>query len=243
MCMAAPIMYEFKSGPLSSHGRVLRMADSWPKHWRVLEIGTTSGYIGQALRAKGFTDIVGCEQDAQLAEAARPHYTTHHALDIEQDDQLDLLGPCDALICADVLEHVRDPLRCLQQLSHLVRPEGRIIVSLPNAVNWTVRMMILAGSFHYADRGILDRTHLQFFTRKTACRLLEDAGLHIAHIYATPLPVRYVCRKRLPQLLAAALEYSYYGLTWCRATLFAYQFVFDCRRYSHMSTPGTEPHQ
>lgn len=218
--------YELKPGALSSHGRILGIAEAWPRRFRILEVGTASGYLGRELGARGFTELVGIEHDPQLAQDARPYYQVVHLTDLEYDDHLSRLGQFDVLICADVLEHTREPLEQLRRLSGVVRPSGQFVISLPNAVNWTVRLMVLSGRFEYAERGLLDRGHLRFFTFRTARRLVEESGLRIRRLYVTPLPIGYVFRGSRFHRLAELIERLYYALAVCWKTLFAYQFVF-----------------
>jgi hypothetical protein len=101
-------------------------------------------------------------------------------------------APAQALVCADVLEHVPDPASLLPRLLRTYLPAGgTVIVSLPNVAHLTVRFSLLFGRWQYQDKGILDRTHLRFFTAKSAAELLHGAGVRIRHRHATavPLPV------------------------------------------------------
>ena len=83
------------------------------------------------------------------------------------------------IVMLDVLEHLADPERVLREAAEVLEPRGRIVVSLPNVANLSVRIGLLFGRFRYGDRGILDRGHLRFYTRRTARELVErrDSGL------------------------------------------------------------------
>lgn len=222
--------YAFKPGRLSSHGRVLRAAASWPRTSRILEIGTASGYLGRELRALGFVHVVGVERDAACAAIARPHYSAQLVADLERDTLCEELGEFDVLICADVLEHLRDPLAQLRTLARRVKPSGLLVVSLPNAVNWVVRLSVLSGRFSYTDRGLLDRGHLRFFTRGTARALIEQAGFAVEQCDSTPIPIGLATAGWLPRPVARLAELAYYGVARCWPTLFAYQLVFVARK-------------
>lgn len=92
------------------------------------------------------------------------------------------LGPLgtsrfDVVLASDVLEHLKDPLRCLRQAAQFVAPGGRIILSIPNFAHADVRLSLLAGNFEYAEMGLLDRTHIKFFTRRSLENLIAAAGL------------------------------------------------------------------
>lgn len=221
--------YSFKPGAASSHGRILAMAGAWPRTWRILEIGTASGYLGRELRALGFSAVVGVERDAACAAAAAPYYRSHVTADLEVDRLGEDLGVFDVVICADVLEHLRDPGEQLQRLRSQLSADGRVIISLPNAVNWTVRLSVLSGRFTYADRGLLDRTHLRFFTRRTARALIEASGFTIERMEATPIPVG-LAAPWLPTAVASAGERAYAIAAGCWPTLLAYQFVVLARK-------------
>ena len=222
--------YEFKPGVRSSHGRILQLAQAWPRSSRIFEVGTASGYLGRELRACGFRRLVGLERDPAMAQEAQPHYEAVHVVDLERAASLEAFGEFDVIICADILEHVREPLEQLQRLSRLVRRGGQIVVSVPNAVNWTVRLMVLCGRFEYAERGLLDRDHVRFFTYRTFRRLIERAGLRVQRIYVTSLPLHHVLDGRAPRRLTEILERLYYALCMCWRSLFAYQFVVVAER-------------
>ena len=79
----------------------------------------------------------------------------------------------------DMLEHLKSPEQILQQTHAVLKREGSLIVSLPNVANLSVLFMLLFGQFNYQQRGLLDKTHLRLFTRKSARRLLEENGYSI----------------------------------------------------------------
>lgn len=136
-------------------------------------------------------------------------------------------GPVSALVCADVLEHVPQPDRLLPSLLRTYLPTGgTIIVSLPNVAYWFVRASLLMGRWEYADKGILDRTHLRFFTARTATRLLEDARVRIRRRVATPLPLPVVSRAFAPGRPLFPLHALNAVVTPAWPSLLAYQYVF-----------------
>ena len=96
----------------------------------------------------------------------------------------------DAVIFADVLEHLAWPGPVLRDYLRFVAPGGVVLVSLPNVGLWSTRLALLGGRFEYADSGVLDRTHLRFFTRESARRLLEQAGLRVVREAFNPGLVR-----------------------------------------------------
>lgn len=135
--------------------------------------------------------------------------------------------PFDVVVVGDVLEHLLDPGAVLDRLRPLVGKDGRLLVSLPNVANLTVRLSLLAGRFEYTPRGILDETHVRFFTRKSGRRLLESHGFTILSETATAMPLELA----LPFLGRPPLAPIARGAAIAAARLlpglFGYQFVWE----------------
>lgn len=147
---------------------------------RVLELGCGSGVFGAALKRNGIREVVGIELSPSAARVARERLDRVIAADIERDT-LDLPSDgFDCLVCNDVLEHLADPWAALNKLRPHLRADGWLIVSIPNVRHHrVVRRLIWPGQWRYEDDGILDRTHLRFFTRESARELVESAGFRI----------------------------------------------------------------
>ena len=120
----------------------------------------------------------------------------------------------------------------LISLNQSLNPDGIVIVSVPNVANLYVRLQLLMGRFHYQDRGILDRTHLRFFTRKTFREFLEEADLETLQLTATPGPLRQIVPQRYHgKLLAAVHDFNnWLAVTW--PTMFGYQWIAVARKRS-----------
>jgi len=157
----------------------------------VLDIGCGRGQNGELARAKG-AHVVGVEGWAPAAAAARERLDEVIEADVESDGASAALGSrrFDLILFGDVLEHTRDPKAVLDRFIPFLDDGGRVIVSLPNVAAWTVRLGLLAGEFEYAQSGILDKTHLRFFTRDTATRLVQQAGLELLWVGLNPMLVR-----------------------------------------------------
>ncbi len=158
----------------------------------VLDVGCGVGLNGAAARRKG-AHVTGIETDPGSAAEAKTRLDEVLAVDITDGDAVRAaLGErrFDLILLADVLEHVADPLSVLRRLLGHLAEDGHVLVSLPNVAAWTVRLGLLAGRFDYRPSGILDDSHLRFFTRDTARRLLEDAGLEVLRIEQNPMLVR-----------------------------------------------------
>src|SRR5262245_49400337 len=108
----------------------------------------------------------------------------------------DLHGPFAAIVYGDVLEHLVDPLGVLMGLNRFLSPEGAVVLSIPNVAHLWVRLSLLAGRFDYGDRGILDRTHLRYFTRRSFLEMLARADLEVRELVATPAPLPLVVPPR-----------------------------------------------
>lgn len=156
----------------------------------VLDLGCSVGQLARHLVAKGCT-VTGVELDGSAAERARRWCTAVHPADLDLVDLGDLLGSerFDVIVCADVLEHLRDPGRLLREARPLLAPGGALVATVPNVAHGSVRLALLTGRFEYADLGIMDRTHLRFFTRATLTELLRLNGFAVASMDPLELPV------------------------------------------------------
>lgn len=217
-----PLPYQLKPFPYSSHDRILRILSRETRPMRILEIGTAAGYLGSILRERGHS-VVGVEIDPEAAERARPNYDQMCVGNLETF-AFSWRGEFDWILFADVLEHLRNPAEVLARAIPCLKPTGKILISVPNVANVLVRFSLLLGRFNYTERGILDRTHLRFFTRKSLMEMLARTGLRVPQVYATPVPVQLV----LPITQAKVFEplhRAHYAVVCLRKQLFAYQFV------------------
>jgi len=218
--------YAYKSvDPHSSHALICDWI-SKERPRRVLEVGTATGYLSQEMSGLG-CDITGIEQDPEMAAIATQYCSRMITGDVEEVD-VTTLGTYDAIIFGDVLEHLKDPRAVLTRFARLLAPGGKILISLPNVANLWVRLNLLFGRFEYSRVGILDHTHLRFFTLKTAKELVGSCGLDVINTSATPIPVRSI----IPEGGGKAMCFLHmvvWTLTKLRKTLFGYQFVFICR--------------
>jgi 2-polyprenyl-3-methyl-5-hydroxy-6-metoxy-1,4-benzoquinol methylase len=149
---------------------------------RVLDLGCGAGMLGRALYAKGkAAAVIGVEIYPAAAQEAAKHYQHVHQGDLESLE-LDYQNYFDYVICGDILEHLKDPYAQVRRISQWLKKGGRVVASLPNIRNWKIIFdLVIHGQWEYADSGILDHTHLRFFTRKTSRKLFEDANLRVEH--------------------------------------------------------------
>ncbi len=170
----------------------LYRAESWHQHKRivhlvgvgkkVLDVGCASGYLAGRFKRNGCF-VVGIEVDPEAAEEAKGNCDVVINGDVEQLAQSTFAGESfDVIVYADILEHLRHPEVVLRLQRRWLSRKGFVIVSLPNVAFIGIRLRLLLGQFYYTDVGILDRTHLRFYTLKTARALLSGSGYYITKI-------------------------------------------------------------
>ncbi|WP_242823797.1 glycosyltransferase [Sulfobacillus thermosulfidooxidans] len=144
----------------------------------VLDVGCSTGKLGKYLHNVKNCLVDGIEINADSATQAKKFYREVIVGDIEYFDWNILRDrKYDWIICADVLEHLKNPQKVLSVLKEFLIPGGRIVISVPNIRYIGVIMELAMGEFRYRDRGILDSTHLRFFTKLSFQRLLQEIGL------------------------------------------------------------------
>jgi 2-polyprenyl-3-methyl-5-hydroxy-6-metoxy-1,4-benzoquinol methylase len=220
--------YQFKkSDAYSSHSLILELAGEGGGR-RLVDVGAAHGYLAGALRAQGF-EVTGIEADRVLGAEAAKHCDEFLLLDL--DGPLPgFAEPFDLMVFGDVLEHLRNPLAVLREFAESLKDDGAVIISLPNIANIYVRLNLLMGRFDYQDRGILDRTHMRFFTRRSFRQFLNDAGLEVETLTATPIPLPLVVPQQHQGALFGVLHACNAWLARRWQTLFGYQFVAVARK-------------
>jgi GT2 family glycosyltransferase/2-polyprenyl-3-methyl-5-hydroxy-6-metoxy-1,4-benzoquinol methylase len=177
---------------------------------KVLDVGCGAGGLCVGLKNRQEVEVEGVELVEQAAVFARSHMD--RVLNCTIEEALPNLpdGYYDCIVAADVLEHVMDPWATLIAVKEKLSANGKIVVSLPNVQNWEVVSNLLEGKWDYCSEGILDRTHLRFFTRKSIQELFWNAGLHISYMgnktYGHSLPNELLESFRNSGLLTDSLE-------------------------------------
>jgi len=220
--------YQFKTiDRYSSHSVILSLLKS-ANNRRVLDVGAAHGYLAASLRARGFR-VSAIEGNPDLARKAANYCDEIIVADL--DGPLPTLsGRFDVIVYGDVLEHLKDPAGVLMSINQNLKPDGLVIISLPNIANLYVRLHLLMGKFNYQDRGILDRTHLRFFTRNTFREFLDDASLEVLELTATPIPLPLVVPERYHGVLLSAIHSCNNWLARHWSTMFGYQFIAVARK-------------
>lgn len=153
---------------------------------RVLDVGCATGYIGEILRAKKRCYVVGIEANHEAATIAASRYDQVLEANVEQINSLPFPENFfDVLLCSDVLEHLRRPDLVLVKLKPYLSRKGELIAVIPNIGYFPARMKILMGQFEYDEIGHFDKTHLRFFTLKTAKQLINSTGYRVLKVAYT----------------------------------------------------------
>jgi 2-polyprenyl-3-methyl-5-hydroxy-6-metoxy-1,4-benzoquinol methylase len=150
---------------------------------RVLELGSAGGVTTRALVERG-CQVVAVEMDPVAAERAGVYAERVVIGDLDDPETLQQVADdrFDVVLAGDVLEHLRDPLAVVLAAREVLKPDGFLVVSIPNVAHADVRLSLLAGRFPYSDTGLLDRSHLRFFTLESFEVLLAEAGFVIADL-------------------------------------------------------------
>jgi SAM-dependent methyltransferase len=192
---AQPLVYHAEPGAPVSVEKALVLARV-PPEARVLEVGAHTGYFTSLLHERGCR-VTALEADPRAAAHAAPWAERVVTGDVEDPAvRARLDGPFDRVLFMHVLEHLVDPWAVLRAARALVAPGGRLIALLPNVACWRVRKaLFFRGTFEYEETGILDRTHLRFFTVDSGRALLEASGWRVADW--TPVDVCVPLERRL----------------------------------------------
>src|SRR6266498_3462426 len=220
--------YERKIDPDTSHGRILAwLADRRPS--RVLDLGCSDGTLAAELRVHGHK-VTGV--DVEEHPGVRDRVDTFVRADLEDGVPDEVGDGFDVIVAADVLEHVREPGPLLEDLTDRLAPGGSIVACVPNFGHWYPRLRVALGRFDYDRRGILDRGHVRFFTRKSFESMVERADYSVRRREFLTLPLEVVDRGGRDDVGAGdtvrrAIKRINRVGTALRPTLFAYQFLYE----------------
>jgi len=217
----------------SSHQRVVELV---PPGSVVLDVGCASGYLARELVARGATAVDGLEYDPEEAEVARSTCRRVVVGSVEEPAIVAELpdGAYDAIVFADVVEHLRHPEQALTGLVPKLAPGGRFVISVPNVAHYSVRFGLLRGRFRYEDVGLLDRTHLRFFTRETLADFVASVGMTLNREEFTFRHLPPVAAVATLPVVGTPLARGYGAVTRRCSGLLAYQFVVS-------ASPAGEP--
>lgn len=182
--MTAANHYRLSVDMNNKDSRVVQILDLIPQKSVVLDVGCANGDFGAVLKEHRDARVYGLEYNAAAVDAAR------QKLVFERVDQCDLdwlgesdfpgyLEKFDCIVCGDVLEHLRAPVRALTLLGRYLKPTGCIVASIPNVAHMSIKAGLMTDDFTYTSLGLLDETHIHLFTYKSIASGLADAGFRI----------------------------------------------------------------
>jgi 2-polyprenyl-3-methyl-5-hydroxy-6-metoxy-1,4-benzoquinol methylase len=199
---------------------------------RALDCGCGAGANARLLRARGW-EVTGITLSPRERELAAPHCARVLLADLEEGLPDDVGTGYDLVVLSHVLEHLRHPERLLGAVKRLLQPEGVVLVALPNALFYPIRLRVLVGRCDYERDGILDETHLHFYSLASGAALLERSGLRLLEARAEGgVPLRWIRRLLSPE---AVTRIDAAACRW-RPSLFGRQVLY---RAAPSGRPGT----
>nr|WP_044292481.1 class I SAM-dependent methyltransferase [Rivularia sp. PCC 7116] len=189
-----PALENFLEKDLDENSSLKKMLRLIGKQKRVVDFGCATGYFARLLNNRG-CEVVGVEINSKAAKVAQNYCEEVIVADLDFVSLDEILSDkiasekFDVAVFGDILEHLRNPWKLLEETRKLLKPEGFVIASIPNIAHGAIRLALLEGNFEYKALGILDNTHLRFFTRKTVAQLFEDSGYLVDVIEPTKLPI------------------------------------------------------
>jgi SAM-dependent methyltransferase len=224
--------YELKMDKTSSHRQILTWLSDGPTK-RILDLGCSDGRFGELLRLDGH-QVIGV--DTHELDGVRKRLDGFFEADLNLGLPKGIGQDFDAIVAADVFEHLANPERALRDLRSVLSARGIVIASVPNVAHWYPRLRILLGRFDYERRGIFDAGHLRFFTQNSFERMASRAGMRVRQRSRTGLPVDVASRGGSAPHAALRLigGIDAIGLTLFPG-LFSYQLLFE------LEPSGSEP--
>jgi hypothetical protein len=218
-----PNVYTFKDFEGSSHRILISLIRRNARRGGVLlDLGAAGGELGAAVRDH-FKRTIGFEYQIDCLPDLQGRFDQALITDLEHVKRLP--QSVDAIVLADVLEHLRDAPALLRLVHSSLHKDAHLFVSVPNIANITVRLGLLFGVFEYRERGILDNTHLRFYTLHTIRREIENAGFRIVAVSGSSVPLRLIIGRSTPELVLRIGERILTLLTRMWKSLFAYQII------------------
>lgn len=214
------VHYGPKFDKWSSHSKVAALIP--PREQKILDVGSHEGVVLEKI--KGVNNTLVAVEKEKIEE--KPLFLSEvFQKDLDVDFNLPFKKEFDFILFLDVLEHLKDPQGVLTQAADYLKEGGRIVISVPNVAHWTVRLLMLFGHFDYASKGILDRSHLRFFTHSSARHLIMRSGFKIIREEVTPIPLPDIFPIFRNPFFGIFHSLSYL-LSKLWKGLFAYQFIF-----------------
>ena len=202
------------------------------KNSKVLDVGCGNGFLGRYLKEKCGCKVFGIEKNEVWANESQKYYDNVIIGDLNDERIWEKIqDKFDTVILADILEHLINPETVLRQIKKVIQRDTDIIISLPNIALWRIRLNLLMGKFNYTKRGILDKTHLRFFTLKTAKEMIIESGYKIQKVFVTQPQIPLEGKLKLSQtpFIKNLLIEIKRVVSRFSPTFFATQFIFHCK--------------
>jgi len=171
--------YDFEENEAS--GLLCKMI---PRGARILDVGCGDGSLAKMLIEKKNVSVIGLEPDEYRAAMA-----VKNGIDVLQielhPDLVDKLGKFDVVLFADVVEHLIQPEIVLKHARDFLLPGGFVLISVPNVAHLSMRVNLFKGDFDYTSVGIMDSTHIRWYTKKSLLALLESTGYKVTENYSS----------------------------------------------------------
>ncbi len=194
---------------------------------RVLDVGCGAGKVGSAIKDQ-YRDslVVGIEYQPEQAKLASERLDEVWQINLNEVSAHDINGNFDVIICADVIEHLIDPFSLMRTLRSRIDRDGVAILSIPNIRHWSVLVPLLSNDlFTYTDQGLLDRTHVHFFTYTEIDKMLQECGWSIYNTNIVRIKMTEDIEKKL---MKAACSFGA-DPNYTKTTLEAYQYIIDAK--------------
>jgi len=214
--------YPHKIGLFSSHSQILQLINAM-KPISILDVGCGDGSLLESFISKGAL-VWGIEPDLIDSKIASNKGIKVIASNVEAAFQ-EINLEFDLVLYADVLEHLHNPELILRKTKAFMSSTSRIIISVPNVANISTRIGLLFGKFNYTERGILDKTHLRFFTQKSLLEMIDGCGFSLIEKRITPIPIELFFPNWVPLSISRSGQQILYFLTKIFPKLLGYQFI------------------
>jgi glycosyltransferase involved in cell wall biosynthesis len=212
--------YQLKPSEGSSHGRIFALLSRWPPS-KILDLGCSSGLLAERLRELGH-HVTGV--DVNELPGVLERTDAFFRADLNSGIPTEVGSGFDVVLAADVLEHVVNPGALMDQMRDFLSPDGTAVFCVPNISHWYPRFRTTLGRFDYDQRGILDATHLRFFTRRSVQKLIEQHGYSIRRVEPVGLPLDAL---GFDGAKASLLRLVDHVLVSVWPTMFGYQFIIE----------------
>ena len=231
------IHYTLKRSSTGSHTQIVSAIREGST---VLDLGCSNGLLARPLLEKNVR-VTGV--DSGPGERLSKELAGYYQRDLDLPLELPYERIFDYVVCADVIEHLRNRAQLLRGARRYLKSNGKLIISTPNIALWFYRLSLLVGRFEYGPRGVLDETHVHLYTGATFRREIERAGFTVLRQRVTSLPFEVVFESTGRSRLVRSLELAYHQIARFWPSMFAYQYILEAQitTLDEDSTAGSDP--